>query len=70
MGKYKSQYPVVDLFAGPGGLGEGFAELRTDDSTPVFRSIASIEEEKFVCQTLLLRHFEQVWLCFYWGLSL
>lgn len=57
MGKYKSQYPVVDLFAGPGGLGEGFAELRTNDSTPVFRSIASIEKEKFAYQTLLLRHF-------------
>lgn len=57
MGKYKSQYPVVDLFAGPGGLGEGFAELRTNNSTPVFRSIASVEEEKFAYQTLLLRHF-------------
>lgn len=57
MGKCKSQYPVVDLFAGPGGLGEGFAELRTNDSTPVFGSIASIEEEKFAYQTLLLRHF-------------
>ena len=57
MGKYRSQYPVVDLFAGPGGLGEGFAELRTDDSTPVFRSVASIEKEKFAYQTLLLRHF-------------
>ena len=57
MGKYKSQYPVVDLFAGPGGLGEGFAELRTNDSTPVFSSVASIEKEKFAYQTLLLRHF-------------
>ena len=57
MGKYKSQYPVVDLFAGPGGLGEGFAELGIKDSAPAFSSIASVEEEEFAYRTLLLRHF-------------
>ena len=57
MGDYESGYPVVDLFAGPGGLGEGFAELNTDDFAPVFRSIASIEEDQYAHQTLVLRHF-------------
>ena len=57
MGKYKSPYPVVDLFAGPGGLGEGFAELSTKDSTPAFILIASIEREEFAYKTLVLRHF-------------
>lgn len=52
-----SGYPVVDLFAGPGGLGEGFAELYTDDLVPIFKSIASIERDHYAHQTLVLRHF-------------
>jgi DNA-methyltransferase (dcm) len=50
-------YPVVDLFAGPGGLGEGFASSLDDKQRHRFRSIVSIERDAFSHQTLLLRHF-------------
>lgn len=49
-------YPVIDLFAGPGGLGEGFACVG-DKEKPRFKSIASIEQDEFAHRTLLLRHF-------------
>lgn len=48
-----SQVPVVDLFAGPGGLGEGFSELDGN----VFRIAISIEMEKTAHETLRLRAF-------------
>ena len=50
-------FPVVDLFAGPGGLGEGFASLQTVSGTPRFESAASIENEQNSFRTLHLRHF-------------
>lgn len=50
-------YPVVDLFAGPGGLGEGFSAALAEDGTSQFRSVVSIEQDEFSHQTLLLRHF-------------
>jgi DNA (cytosine-5)-methyltransferase 1 len=50
-------YPVVDLFAGPGGLGEGFATSITADGKSQFKSVISIERDNFSHQTLLLRHF-------------
>lgn len=50
-------YPVVDLFAGPGGLGEGFSATHGDDGKARFRSVVSIERDGFSHQTLLLRHF-------------
>lgn len=50
-------YPVVDLFAGPGGLGEGFATAIGDRGNRRFRSALSIERDEFSHQTLLLRHF-------------
>lgn len=50
-------YPVVDLFAGPGGIGEGFASLCADNGTPIFKTLASIERDDYAHQTLLLRHF-------------
>ncbi|CUA91029.1 DNA-methyltransferase (dcm) [Chelatococcus sambhunathii] len=50
-------YPVVDLFAGPGGLGEGFASSLDDKRRHRFRSVVSIERDTFSHQTLLLRHF-------------
>jgi len=51
------QYPVVDLFAGPGGLGEGFASALDGANCRRFRSLVSIERDPFSYQTLLLRHF-------------
>lgn len=49
-------YPVIDLFAGPGGLGEGFSAL-IDRQGYGFRSVVSIEQDPFAHRTLLLRHF-------------
>ncbi len=50
-------YPVVDLFAGPGGLGEGFASATGEKGKPRFDSVVAIERDEFSHQTLLLRHF-------------
>ena len=57
MSKKDVSYPIIDLFAGPGGLGEGFSELYNSDNTRVFQSVASVEHDDFAHQTLLLRHF-------------
>jgi len=57
MGKGNKAYPIIDLFAGPGGLGEGFSELYNADDSRVFKSVVSIERDVFAHQTLLLRHF-------------
>lgn len=48
--------PVVDLFAGPGGLGEGFSSLGAPDS-PKFKIAASAEMNGTACQTLRLRAY-------------
>jgi len=57
MSKKDVTYPIIDLFAGPGGLGEGFSELYDSNDSRVFKSVASIERDEFAHQTLLLRHF-------------
>lgn len=49
--------PVIDLFAGSGGLGEGFASLKDADGNPVFKIIMSIEMETQAHKTLTLRSF-------------
>ena len=49
--------PVIDLFAGPGGMSEGFSSLRDENGEPVFRSIMSIEMERTAHATLRLRAF-------------
>ena len=46
--------PVIDLFAGPGGLGEGFASL-TKSGRNVFQLKVSVEKDPSAHQTLLLR---------------
>lgn len=49
--------PVIDLFAGPGGLGEGFSSLRTPEGKRIFQIIMSVECEDNAFRTLRLRSF-------------
>ncbi|PSJ45988.1 DNA (cytosine-5-)-methyltransferase [Zobellella taiwanensis] len=49
-----SPIPVVDLFAGPGGLGEGFSAL---DDGKAFQIAVSAERDPIAHQTLRLRAF-------------
>ncbi len=50
-------YAVVDLFAGPGGLGEGFAQCREPDGKSRFATVLSVENDHHAHRTLLLRSF-------------
>ena len=43
-------FPVVDIFAGPGGLAEGFAQAGHE-------ILISAEIENVACETLRLRKF-------------
>lgn len=47
--------PVVDLFAGPGGLGEGFSAFNAPERP--FKICISIEKDEAAHKTLLLRSF-------------
>src|ERR1051326_481786 len=49
--------PVVDIFAGPGGLGEGFSALLSDTREKVFKIVLSIEKDEIAHKTLTLRSF-------------
>jgi len=51
-----SSFGIVDLFAGPGGLGEGFAPLTEEGHAP-YRIGISIENETSAHRTLTLRAF-------------
>lgn len=48
---------IIDLFSGPGGLGEGFSSLKYSDNNPIFKIAISIEKEKSAHRTLKLRAF-------------
>lgn len=48
---------VVDIFAGPGGLSEGFSSKLDNEGNPVFKVKLSIEKEESAYSTLLLRAF-------------
>ncbi len=48
--------PVIDLFAGPGGLGEGFSACRFGNNYP-YRIRLSIEKDAIAHKTLKLRAF-------------
>jgi DNA (cytosine-5)-methyltransferase 1 len=49
--------PVIDIFAGPGGLGEGFSAFTDDRGGQPFRIGLSIECDPIAHKTLLLRSF-------------
>lgn len=49
--------PIIDLFAGPGGLGEGFSALKRNNDYPVFKICLSIEKDPEAHKTLELRSF-------------
>lgn len=48
--------PIIDVFAGPGGLGEGFSAFRADGRN-AFRIALSVEKDKDAHATLELRSF-------------
>jgi DNA (cytosine-5)-methyltransferase 1 len=48
--------PVVDLFAGPGGLGEGFSAFESGNAA-AFDVRLSIEKDAAACATLTLRKY-------------
>lgn len=49
--------PVIDVFAGPGGLGEGFCSLKDENGDSVFDITLSVELDENARETLLLRTF-------------
>jgi len=49
--------PVIDLFAGPGGLGEGFSSIYDENGNRIFGIKLSIEKDVHAHETLRLRSF-------------
>lgn len=49
--------PIIDIFAGPGGLGEGFSSVLDETGERVFKIKLSIEKEQHAHRTLQLRAF-------------
>jgi DNA (cytosine-5)-methyltransferase 1 len=52
-----TEFAIVDLFAGPGGLAEGFSSIRNKDGSRPFRVALSVEKEASAFETLRLRSF-------------
>ena len=48
---------IIDLFAGPGGLGEGFSSVKSENGNRVFKIKLSIEKDEYAHKTLELRAF-------------
>ena len=53
----RNRIGIVDLFAGPGGLGEGFSAFQTSDGRHPFSIEISVEKDAAAHATLLLRSF-------------
>ena len=51
------QIPIIDLFAGPGGLGEGFSSVVDKNNNRIFKIALSIECDAHAHETLTLRSF-------------
>jgi len=56
---FDNKIKIIDLFAGPGGLGEGFSAYKTADGKNTFRIALSVEKDHHAHQTLTLRSFYQ-----------
>src|SRR5688572_8150277 len=52
-----TEFAIVDLFAGPGGLAEGFSSVRDKDGSRPFQIALSVEKEASAFETLRLRSF-------------
>jgi site-specific DNA-cytosine methylase len=50
-------FAIVDLFAGPGGLAEGFSSVRGKNGSQPFHIALSVEKEASAFETLRLRSF-------------
>lgn len=50
-----AEIPLIDVFAGPGGLNEGFSSLSDVQGRPIFRASGSYESDPVACETLALR---------------
>ncbi len=48
---------IIDIFSGPGGLGEGFSTYKDDEDKHPFKIAISIEKEQSAHRTLKLRSF-------------
>lgn len=53
---FTSPIKIVDVFAGPGGLGEGFSSVMRDRSR-AFELVLSMEKDEIAHRTLMLRSF-------------
>ena len=54
---HSESVPVIDLFAGPGGLGEGFSAYFSHEGRARYRLVLSIEKNENAHRTLELRAF-------------
>ena len=52
-----AEFGIIDLFAGPGGLGEGFSSFQSSDGRNPFEIVLSAEKEASAHATLCLRAF-------------
>ena len=57
MATSRTKFAVVDLFAGPGGLAEGFSSVTDRDGVRPFQIALSVEKDRAAHSTLLLRAF-------------
>lgn len=53
----RERIPIIDLFAGPGGLGEGFSSLTDSAGDRIFQILMSVEMEASAHSTLRMRSF-------------
>lgn len=55
--KHYTSYPVIDIFAGPGGLSEGFSAFGRYENRQHFKIALSVEKDRIAHNTLELRSF-------------